>query len=91
MASSSLPGTVPATMRALALSKFSKPSEYEGIATLATPQITQPNEVLIKVRAASVNPVDVKLANGYVVAFAIVVSPHIIKPDMYRLFFTSLF
>ena len=57
--------TVPATMRALALSKFCKPSEY-AIATLPTPEITNPDEVLIKVHAASVNPVDVKMASGYV-------------------------
>ncbi|KAH8815150.1 chaperonin 10-like protein [Xylogone sp. PMI_703] len=54
---------IPATMRALALSKFCKPSEY-AIATLPTPEIAKPDEVLIKVHAASVNPVDVKMASG---------------------------
>lgn len=50
-------------MRAIALAKYCKPDEYE-VATLPTPEITKPDEVLIKVHAASVNPVDVKLASG---------------------------
>lgn len=52
-------------MRALAIDKFTKPENY-GLATLPTPQITEQDEILIKVHSASVNPVDVKFANGYV-------------------------
>ena len=54
---------IPRTMRALALSIFSKPSEY-GVATIPTPEISQPDELLVKVHAASINPIDVKLASG---------------------------
>lgn len=56
---------IPLTMRAIALAKFCKPSEY-GLATLPVPRITNPDEVLIKVHAASINPVDVKLASEFV-------------------------
>ncbi|KUJ22467.1 GroES-like protein, partial [Mollisia scopiformis] len=55
---------IPATMRALALSHHCNPSEY-NVATLPVPQITQPDELLIRVHAASVNPIDVKLASGF--------------------------
>jgi NADPH:quinone reductase-like Zn-dependent oxidoreductase len=54
---------VPSSMRAIALAKYVKPTEYE-VATLPTPQISKPDEVLIKVHAASINPVDVKIAGG---------------------------
>jgi NADPH:quinone reductase-like Zn-dependent oxidoreductase len=50
-------------MRALALSKYCKPNEYQ-VATIPTPQISKPDELLIRVHAASVNPLDVKLASG---------------------------
>jgi NADPH:quinone reductase-like Zn-dependent oxidoreductase len=50
-------------MRAIALAAYGKPSEYD-IATLPTPQITKDDEVLIKVHAASIYPVDVKFASG---------------------------
>ncbi|KAG9236464.1 chaperonin 10-like protein [Amylocarpus encephaloides] len=53
---------IPKTMRAVALSKYCEPSEYE-LATLPVPGISEPDEVLIKVKAASVNPIDVKLAS----------------------------
>jgi NADPH:quinone reductase-like Zn-dependent oxidoreductase len=54
---------IPHTMRALALSRYCKPADYD-VATLPTPEISQPDELLIKVHAASVNPIDVKLASG---------------------------
>lgn len=50
-------------MRALAIPSFGKPSTY-GLASVPTPQITQPDEVLIKIHAASVNPIDIKVAEG---------------------------
>ncbi|RDW94299.1 hypothetical protein BP5796_00062 [Coleophoma crateriformis] len=55
--------TVPKSMQAIALTQYSKPSDYD-FATLPTPEIQDPTEVLIKVYAASVNPVDVKMASG---------------------------
>lgn len=50
-------------MRTIALSHYCKPLEYD-LANLPTPQITKPDEVLIKVHAASINPIDVNLASG---------------------------
>lgn len=52
-------------MRAIALTEFCNPSQY-NLGTLPVPQITEPDELLIKVRAASVNPIDVKMASSYV-------------------------
>jgi len=57
--------SIPSTMQAIALAKYGKPSEY-GLATLPVPQIKNQNEVLIKVHAASINPVDVKMASELV-------------------------
>ncbi|KFY23283.1 hypothetical protein V493_05947 [Pseudogymnoascus sp. VKM F-4281 (FW-2241)] len=54
---------IPPTMRALAIPSFGKPSSY-GLASVPTPEITQPDEVLIKIHAAGVNPIDVKVAEG---------------------------
>lgn len=53
---------VPSTMLAVALDKHCNPSDY-NIATLPRPRITQPEELLIKVHAVSVNPIDVKMAS----------------------------
>lgn len=50
-------------MRAVALSRHCKPSEYE-LATLSTPEISRPDQLLIRVHAASVNPIDVKMASS---------------------------
>ncbi|KAE9381692.1 GroES-like protein [Stipitochalara longipes BDJ] len=54
---------IPTSMRAIALTKFCNPAEY-NLGTLPVPKITRPDELLIRVRAASVNPVDVKLASS---------------------------
>jgi NADPH:quinone reductase-like Zn-dependent oxidoreductase len=56
---------IPRSMRALAVSKYCLPAEY-GIATLLVPEISQPDELLVRVHAASVNPVDVKMVGPYV-------------------------
>lgn len=53
--------SIPAAMRALAIAAYGEPSTYD-IATVPTPQITQPDEVFIKVHANSVNPIDIVLA-----------------------------
>lgn len=54
---------IPSSMRAIVLSHYCTPDSY-SIATIAVPQIINPSELLIRVHAASVNPVDVKMANG---------------------------
>ena len=53
---------IPISMRAVALSEHCTPEAYD-IATLPVSQITKDDELLVKVHAASVNPVDVKLAS----------------------------
>jgi len=58
MASSNLP----TTMRALALSKRCTPEGYQ-IATLPVPRIQSEHEILVKVKAASINPIDVFMAS----------------------------
>jgi NADPH:quinone reductase-like Zn-dependent oxidoreductase len=52
-------------MRALAVSKYCLPAEYD-IATLPVPGISKPDEILVRVHAASVNPVDFKMVGPYV-------------------------
>lgn len=54
--------TIPTTMRAIALDKFSNPSEY-NLANLPVPKMENDDDILIKIHAASVNPVDVKMAS----------------------------
>lgn len=51
------------TMRALTLAAYGAPSTYD-LATLPIPTIPTPDAILIEVRAASINPIDVKRANG---------------------------
>jgi NADPH:quinone reductase-like Zn-dependent oxidoreductase len=60
---SSMAEGIPELMRALALSRYGTPSTYDN-ASLPTPKIEKADEVLIKVKAASINPIDVKLASG---------------------------
>jgi NADPH:quinone reductase-like Zn-dependent oxidoreductase len=50
-------------MKSLAVDVFKPPADFT-ILELATPQITSPDHVLIKVLAASLNPTDIALANG---------------------------
>lgn len=57
-------------MRALVLSKYSKPSEY-NVATIPTPEISKSDELLVKIHAAAVNPIDVGMATGYVSTLAL--------------------
>lgn len=56
---------VPESMLALAIYRFSNPKDYD-LATIPTPKISKPDEVLIKVHSASINPGELKLASGYV-------------------------
>ncbi|KAL8824993.1 MAG: hypothetical protein Q9170_007975 [Blastenia crenularia] len=50
-------------MQSLHITKYSKPSEYV-IGPLSKPTVSSPQDVLIKVHAASINPIDVKVASG---------------------------
>ena len=54
---------LPPTMRSLAITKYSRPSEYEVI-DLPLPEIKKPDEVLIKVHAGAINTADTQIANG---------------------------
>lgn len=56
--------TMPEKMRGLVTLKWAEPKDYTIVNDLAVPKITRPDDVLIKVAAASINPVDVKLASG---------------------------
>ncbi|PQE31607.1 Alcohol dehydrogenase protein [Rutstroemia sp. NJR-2017a WRK4] len=74
----------PSTMRALALAKLGKPEIYD-VATVPTPKITREGEVLIKVEAASVNPVDVKMASGlpYLMGYDVSGTIHSVHPSVH--------
>ena len=50
-------------MRSLAIPRYSTPDKYE-VVDLPSPTISSPDQVQIKVHAASINPVDVKFASG---------------------------
>jgi NADPH:quinone reductase-like Zn-dependent oxidoreductase len=52
-----------ADMQAIIAPSYCDPSKYD-LAQIPRPAIADPNEVLIQVHAASVNPVDVKVASG---------------------------
>lgn len=55
--------TMPATMRQLVYPTYTSPDKFK-FRTIAKPEISGPTEVIVKVYAASVNPVDVKRASG---------------------------
>ncbi len=50
-------------MRSLATEEFGTPEGYE-LLDLPEPKVLSPNEIIIKVHAASINPADVMVANG---------------------------
>lgn len=50
-------------MLSLNVSSYSKPSEYQ-VSGLAKPQLDEPRDVIVRVHAASINPIDVKRADG---------------------------
>jgi NADPH:quinone reductase-like Zn-dependent oxidoreductase len=50
-------------MRSLNVSAYSNPSGYR-ISELPKPELSDPKDVIIKVYAASINPIDVKKADG---------------------------
>lgn len=57
-------------MRAVTAPKFTDPSGYE-LSEVEAPTVSQPTDVIVQIHAASINPVDVKLAAG---AFKIALS-----------------
>lgn len=50
-------------MLSLNISSYSKPSEYQ-VSDLPMPQLDAPGDVIVRVHAASINPIDVKRADG---------------------------
>ncbi|KAJ5629582.1 hypothetical protein N7528_003239 [Penicillium herquei] len=50
-------------MLSLNIPSYAKPSDYQ-LSELPKPEIEAPNEVIVKVHAASINPIDVKRAGG---------------------------
>ena len=63
MGDNNMASKIPTTMQAIVLTEFCKPSQY-NLGTLPVPKITGPEDLLIKVKAASVNPIDVKMASS---------------------------
>ncbi|ETN40199.1 uncharacterized protein HMPREF1541_04475 [Cyphellophora europaea CBS 101466] len=51
------------TMQCITAPRYTSPAAYE-LTTLPRPEVTDANDVLIQVHAASVNPIDVKKASG---------------------------
>jgi NADPH:quinone reductase-like Zn-dependent oxidoreductase len=54
---------IPPTMRSLCVHAYGTPADF-GIADVPLPKITAPDQVLIRVHAASINPVDMEVAGG---------------------------
>ena len=50
-------------MLAVTIGAFADPSEYQ-LSTVPRPEVTDETDVVIRVHAASINPVDVKKAAG---------------------------
>jgi NADPH:quinone reductase-like Zn-dependent oxidoreductase len=50
-------------MKSLAISDYCTPDKY-AMMTLSIPKVDEPDQLLIKVHAASINPVDVHVASG---------------------------
>lgn len=50
-------------MEAIVIPNYTKPDAY-GLATVEVPKLTGPSDVLIRVHASSINPVDVQKAAG---------------------------
>lgn len=50
-------------MLSINISKHATPQNYE-LSELPAPTVDDPNDIVIKVHAASVNPIDVKKASG---------------------------
>lgn len=55
---------LPATMKALVSPDYGEPSGYTISTEIPVPKITKPDEILLKVHAAAVNPGDTWVAAG---------------------------
>jgi NADPH:quinone reductase-like Zn-dependent oxidoreductase len=55
---------LPATMRSLLVNAYMKPSDFE-LSDTPVPRIATPDQVLVRVHAAAINPVDMEVAGGY--------------------------
>ncbi|MCJ1253287.1 hypothetical protein MMC24_001098 [Lignoscripta atroalba] len=75
-----LKSALPETMRALTIPSYTTPANY-NISQLPVPSISNPAQVLIKVHAACINPVDVKKAAGMMKYFETVTFPMVIGLD----------
>jgi NADPH:quinone reductase-like Zn-dependent oxidoreductase len=62
---------LPATMRSILMNDYLKPSDFE-LSDTPIPTIAAPDQVLIKVHAASINPSDMEAARGQ---FRAVITP----------------
>lgn len=50
-------------MYSINISKYTTPENYE-LSELPAPTVEDPKDIIIKVHAASINPIDVKKASG---------------------------
>jgi NADPH:quinone reductase-like Zn-dependent oxidoreductase len=50
-------------MLSINITQYATPQNYE-LSELPAPTVDDPNDILIKVHAASINPIDVKKASG---------------------------
>lgn len=68
-------------MKSLYLTEYTKPNAFH-ISSFPKPQINGPHDVLIKVHAASINPIDVKLASGMMASISQLPFPYKIGYDL---------
>ena len=73
---------IPEKMKGLAITAYSQPKDYTVLPTLDVPKITKPDDILIRVAAASFNPIDVKFAAGMVKMFVQATFPYKIGLDV---------
>jgi len=69
-------------MRALTAQSYAKPVLDLAVSELPIPKITSPNDVIIKVHAASLNPADTKIVSGDFKPFGTVEFPRTLGYDL---------
>ncbi|KAG5982838.1 hypothetical protein E4U43_006363 [Claviceps pusilla] len=70
------------TMQAVILpTTYSDPSGYQ-LSSVPRPQVTDPSDVVVRVHASSINPIDVKKASGLMKLMAEDSFPYIIGYDV---------
>lgn len=60
---------VPTTMNALVLDSFGPPEKAFKYSTVPVPRLVKPTDVLIRVVAASINPIEAKMRSGNIPSF----------------------